>query len=172
MSNLDAIIEKLNRVRAGLLAVAESIPPELWQKRPAPGRWSAAEVIGHLTMVEMAIVDGAQKLFRSEPRPVPFWKRLHVPIKLAEWRFLRARTPLPLDSSFVGEKDKMLERFAATRRRALEFLESHRRRDLSRWRWRHPFFGRLDGYQWFEMLYHHEIRHTKQLREIVKSLEN
>ncbi|MDA2912950.1 DinB family protein [Acidobacteriia bacterium AH_259_A11_L15] len=170
MQGIRAIVEKLNQVRTDLLAVTEQVSPGSWRKRSAAEKWSAAEVIAHLTMVEKAITEGTQKLVRSEPRPTPFWKRLHFPLKLEEWRFLRARTPIPLDPRLLGDKEPMLERFAAGRRKTLAFLEANRQRDLSRWRWRHPFFGSLDGYTWMECLYRHEIRHTKQLREIVQSL--
>ena len=150
--------------------MAEALPAEKWRTRPADGHWSAAEVIAHLTQVEATILNGATRLFATEPRPVPFWKRLHIPPGVSEWRFPKARTPLPLDPALVAEKQVMLERFAAGRRRTLELLDANRHRDLGRWRAPHPFFGSLNGWSWFKTIYHHEIRHTKQLREIVKSL--
>jgi len=42
--------------------------------------------------------------------------------------------------------------------------------DLSRWRHPHPFFGSLNLYDWFRTLYYHETRHTKQLRDILRSI--
>lgn len=170
MTDIRSIVGRLGSARAALLAVGEAVPPELWQKRPGADRWSAAEVIAHLSMVETAVLKGAKKLFQSDPQPVPFWRRLHLPPKLSEYRWLRARTPIPLDPSLVGEKATMLEQFRALRAETLAFLEAQRGRDLRRWRWPHPFFGSLNGESWFKMIAHHEIRHTKQLREIVKSL--
>ena len=170
MKDLQPIVHRLHQVRAELLAVAERVPVQKWRARPAPGKWSAAEVVAHLTQVEAAIAGGMEKLLRAEPPPVPLWKRLHIPPKISEWRFPRVGTPLPLDSSLLAEKSVMLERFAASRRRALELLEANRHRDLRRWRAPHPFFGSLNAYSWFKNLYHHEIRHTAQLREIVESL--
>lgn len=169
MTHIRPIVEKLNQTRAALLEVTTCVPGERWRERPAPEKWSAAEVIAHLTQVEATILDGATKVFAREPRPVPLWKRLHISPRFAEWRGLRARTPIPLDPTLLAAKDVMLGRFQGGRERLLAFLESHRDRDLSRWRWPHPFFGSLNGYQWFRLIYHHEIRHTQQLREIVKS---
>ncbi|MBI2957006.1 MAG: DinB family protein [Acidobacteria bacterium] len=170
MGDTQPIVQKLNQARAALLAVAESVPAECWQKPPRPEAWSTAEVIAHLTMVEQTIVDGAERAVQKEPKPVPVWKRLHIPPVLAEWRFPKARTPIPLDPALVGEKEAMLARFAAVRQRTLAFLDANRQRDLSRWRHSHPFFGSLNMYSWFKTLYHHETRHTKQLREIANSL--
>lgn len=170
MTDLGPIVEKLTAARAQLLAVAETVSAGLWQKQPAPGRWSAAEVIAHLTMVETAVLKGARKLLQTDPVPVPFWRRLHIPPKLSEYRLIKRQSPLPLDPAYLGEKDAMLERFRALRAETLAFLESNRGRDLTRWRWPHPFFGSLNASTWFKMISYHERRHTKQLREIVKAL--
>jgi hypothetical protein len=148
----------------------ERVPAALWQKCPAADRWSVAEVIGHLIMVETAIQQGFAKMLASEPQRVPFWRRLHIPPKLSEYRLLKAETPIPLDPSVVGEKETMLEEFRALRKRTLALLEANRDRDLSRWRWAHPFFGSLNGWTWFTVIASHEVRHTKQIREILKAL--
>lgn len=171
MADITPIIEKLNAVRAGLESAAGAAPAELWGKPPRPGAWSAAEVMAHLTMVEGKITKGAALLVRSAPPPVPFWKRLHIPARLAEWRGFRVKTPVPLDPSLLGEKEAMLAGLADLRRGTLALLEEHRGRELSAYRWKHPFFGSLNYYSWFKMIAHHEARHTKQLREIVKSFQ-
>ena len=171
MANVPSIIDKLNAVRAGLESAAGGVPVELWREPPRPGAWSAAEVIAHLTMVEGKITEGAARLVRSAPAPVPLWNRLHIPARLAEWRGFRVKTPLPLDPSLLAEKEAMLARLAELRRGTLALLEEHRGRELSAYRWKHPFFGSLNYYSWFRMIAHHEARHTKQLREIVRTFQ-
>ncbi len=168
MRDVSAIIKRLAQARRDLESAASAVPAESWQIPPRPRAWSTAEVIAHLTMVEEAVTGGAAKLLRGAPSPIPFWKRLHAPVRLAEWRGIKARTPIPLDPKLVGEKDAMLARLAELRRRTLALLEEHRTRDLGAYRWPHPFFGSLNFYQWFEMIAHHEVRHTKQIREIVE----
>ena len=161
------IIDRLGRARAALQATAEAVPAELWRKPPRPGAWSAADVIAHLTMVEEAITNGAAKVVGNTPRHVPFFKRLHLPVRLARWRWLRAKTPIPLNSELIADKEEMLGRLAALRQRTLDFLLEHRTLDLSAYRWPHPFFGSLHVYDWFKLIAHHEARHTQQIREIV-----
>ncbi len=167
---MEAIVEKLNRSRAGLLAVVERVPAEHWQKRPPKGGWSVAEVVAHLTMVETAIVSGATKWVQTEPKPVPFWKRLHVPLALTTLRLVKTKTSIPLDARLVGERDAMLERFRTVRERTLAFVEANRERDLRRWRRPHPFMGSFNGNTWLKFIGYHEARHTRQIREIVKPL--
>jgi hypothetical protein len=171
LSDVRRIKERLERARGPLLAATEAVPAERWQEHPAPGCWSAAEVIAHLTMVEEAIQQGAEKLFAREPRPVALWRRLHIPPQLVEYRLLKAKTPLPLDSAYVGEKAALLQRIGAVRARTLAILEANGHRDLRQWRWPHPLLGSLNGESWFQMIASHEVRHTKQLREILKALQ-
>jgi uncharacterized damage-inducible protein DinB len=170
MEDIQPIVIRLGDVRRGLLAVAEEVPAEKWRATPGRGGWSAAELFTHLTMVEGTIVGRAEKIVEQPPRPVPLWMRLHLPPRVAEYRFWKRESPIPLDPSLVTDKAATLERFAALRQRTLAFLDANRERDLSPWRYPHPFFGSLNLYSWFRLLYHHEIRHTNQLREIVQSL--
>ena len=167
---MKAIVAKLNRSRAGLLAVVERVPAERWQKQPGNGAWSAAEVVAHLTMVETAVVSGATKWVQTEPKPVPFWKRLHVPLALEVLQLFKFKSPIPLDTRLVGEKDAMLERYRIVREQTMAFVEANRERDLRRWRRPHPILGSFNGNTWLKFIGYHELRHTKQIREIVKSL--
>ena len=156
----------LESVRAETRTVFESIPAEKWKQAPAAGGWSAAELTAHLCQTEGAVRQGMERLFATEPIHVPLWKRFHVPPVMLRSRMTRAETPLKLDTSLLGEKDAMLARFDETRRASLEILATGRGRDLSRWRFPHPFLGSYNGFTWFKFLGCHEMRHTKQLREI------
>jgi hypothetical protein len=120
-------------------------------------------------MVEQAITDGAARRLCSAPPQVPFWKRIHLPVWLAGWRGIRAKTPIPLDLGLVTEKEVMLRRLAELRVRTLAVLEENRNRELGAYRWRHPFFGSLNFYGWFNVMAYHEARHAKQIRRIVDS---
>jgi hypothetical protein len=132
--------------------------------------WSAAEVVAHLLMVERKVVADASHIIQKEPRRVPLLKRAHFPFWLVESRFIRRNSPIPLDPQLVGEKEEMMGQLRATRERSLDFLGKTGNRDLSCYRWRHPFLGMLDTYEWFEMIAAHQLRHTKQMREIGRRL--
>jgi len=168
MPDIAPILARLNRAQAGFESVVRALPVEAWRKSPQPGAWSAAEVVGHLTMVEQTITERAARLVDKSPKRVPLWKRFHIPVRLVEWRVVRRKTPIPLDSTLVGERDEMLGRLAEARRNTVRLLEETRARDLSAYRWPHPFFGSLNLYDWFRVIAHHEVRHTKQIREIVE----
>jgi hypothetical protein len=170
MTDVQPIRSKLQRSHSGLLDAAALVSAERWQQRPEPGRWSAAEVFSHLATVERRIQEGLGTMLASDPKPVPFLRRLHIPPKLSEYRLMKVKTPLPLDTSTLDEKEAMLEKHGAIRTRTLEILEANAKLDLRRWRWPHPFLGSVNGKDWFVVVACHEVRHTKQLREIARTL--
>lgn len=169
MSDLAVIHDHLGRCRKEFAAAARSVPEEKWQDAPSPGRWSAAEVVAHVTLVEKAITDGARKLIEAEPRRFSMWERLHLPLMLVAWRGVRRESPIPLDRSLLAGRSSMLERLDGYRASTLDLLDTNRSRDLRDWRWKHPFFGALNYYEWFHVLAYHDLRHAKQIREIVDS---
>jgi hypothetical protein len=171
MDRTDSLSQWLNEQHEGILAVVEPLLPEKWRQQPATGGWSAAEVFAHLGQAESAIQAGMKQVFSAEPRPVPFLKRFYIPPAISQWRIGRFQTPIPLDLSLLSDKFAMLEKHIALRQGTMAILEENRKRDLSRWRFPHPIFGYLDGYTWFKSIGYHEIRHTKQLREIVDGLQ-
>ena len=46
------VFSRLDTARAALRAAVDQVPPALRQQRPGPDRWSAAEVIEHISIVE------------------------------------------------------------------------------------------------------------------------
>jgi len=95
---------------------------------------------------------------------------MHLPLWLVEARVIRRKSPVPLDESLLGEKEAMLAGLRAVRERTMAFIEETERRDLRAYCWRHPFLGMLNVYEWMEMIAAHQLRHTKQVREIEAKL--
>jgi DinB superfamily len=170
MAALQPIIEKLAKAQSGMLRAADAVCSEQWKTRPSPVAWSAAELIGHVMAIERAVLATADRHVQCAPRPVSMIRRVHLPVALSESRLFRVKTPIPLDPAMVGEKEEMLAELREVRERTLAFIDETSGRDLSVYRWRHLILGYLNLYQWMEMIAGHEVRHTKQMREIAGSL--
>jgi hypothetical protein len=138
---LEPIFEKLARAQRGLLRAADAVPAELWKTTPKPEAWSAAELVAHLMIVERAVIRAADKIVQKVPKPIPLFKRFHLPMAAAELRLVRLKSPLPLDPALLREKEGMLAELREVRERTLAFMDETRGRDLSAYRWRHPFMG-------------------------------
>ena len=170
MASLKTIVENLKRAQVELLRAADAVPAEHWKTRPADGRWSAGELIGHLSEIERAILSRADKQLQKPPKIVPFYKRFHVPMMIVERRVIRRKAPSNVEPQNVGEKEEMLAEFRGVRERTMAFIEETRGRDLSKYNMPHPFLGNLNAYDWLQFIASHEIRHTKQMREIAGAL--
>jgi DinB superfamily len=170
MASLEPILEKLARAQHGLLRAADAIPPDLWKTPPREGVWSAAEVIAHVMEIERTVVGAANRIFTKKPRPTPLLKRFRLPFAFAEIRVVRMKSPIPIDPQLLREKEVMFAELREVRRRTLALIEETRNRDLGVYRWRHPFLGSLNAYDWFSFLASHQIRHEKQMREIGANL--
>jgi hypothetical protein len=168
---LQAIVENLARAQEEFLSAADTVPADQWKRNPSEGRWSAGEVVAHLIMVERVILRGTDKLLQKPPKSRPFFKRFHLPMALVESRLIPRKTPIPLDASMVGQKEEMLAQLREVRGRTLAFVEETRGRDLTNYHMPHPFLGTLNTYEWFQMIASHELRHTKQMKEISAALQ-
>jgi hypothetical protein len=80
------------------------------------------------------------------------------------------KTPIPMDPQLLRERDAMLAELRDVRGRTLALILETRNRDLTAYRWRHPFLGSLSAYEWFWFVGTQQIRHEKQKREIVANL--
>lgn len=167
---IQEIEEYLGRARRGLMEAARQIPENRWKQTPRPGAWSGAEVIAHLITVERRTVDGLGKITNEALREPPFWKGWRLPLGFAKWRGVKIKSPIPLDAEMLREREAMLVELERGRARTIEWMEANRRRDLSMFWMRHPFFGPLDPYDWLEVTAHHENRHKQQIVEIAAEL--
>ena len=170
MTNVTTIRAKLITAQSSFLTVADTVPSNFWQTPPSPDAWSAAEIVAHLCQIESSIIANSSRILRHPPRPVPFIKRFRLPLFLAEYRVRRFRSPLPIDSSLLAEKDPMLASLRTVRERTLAFLDETKSRDLEPYCFPHPFLGMFNLYTWLELIASHQIRHSKQVHEIVTLL--
>lgn len=166
------ILALLDRAHQGLVAACAEIPTARWKTPPPRGGWSASEVLAHLTMVETTVWNGAREVLAQRPGRHPLRNRLHIPPAFTQWRLVKRNTPIPLDASLVLSREESLLGFTAARNRTLKFIAEAGTRDLRPFRRNHPFLGSLDLYDWLRLLAYHEIRHTKQLREIAKYFQS
>ena len=170
MASLATIRERLALAQTLFFERADLIAAEHWEQRPGPQEWSAAELVGHLVVVERGILARANSITQKTPLPVSFRKRLHLPLWLVAARVVRRKSPVPQDPNLMGPKQAMLGALRDVRERTLVFLTDTEQRNLKVYCWRHPFLGMLDCYEWMEMIAAHEIRHTKQILAIGKKL--
>ncbi len=119
-------------------------------RRPAPGKWSIQEIIGHLADTEMVMACRARWIaFEDRPTLVPFDQE--------KWAAGRAREKEPLAET--------LERFRLLRRSQLRLFRRASRRDFRR-TGLHPERGVLTLREQLETLAGHDLNHLQQIRRL------
>jgi uncharacterized damage-inducible protein DinB len=167
---LDSIIACMAKAQKRLLSAADAVPAEEWKTRPSEGRWSAAELVAHLMMVERAVIGKADRVAQKPPKRVSLLMRIHIPMKLVESRWIRRKSPVPVEPEMLSGKEEMLAELRTVRERSLAFLDETKGRNLGEYCWKHPALGTLNAYEWMQFIASHELRHTKQMKEIAASL--
>ena len=170
MSKIEPIVEKLGSSRRRLLSAADAVSAEHWQTPPCEGRWCAAQLVAHLGLVERFILSKADRAIQGQAKARRFYRQWHVLFVIVEKGWFRRKSPAPVTPSEVAGKEEMLADLREARERTLAFLDETRTRDLSGYCWPHPFLGTLGIYDWLRFIASHEIRHTKQMREIAANL--
>lgn len=170
MTPLDSTLKKLASAQAVFLLAADAVSASLWQRQPREGCWCAAEIVEHLVTVERGVLAAVDRVVRRPPRPIPFFKGFHFSLLIVEARIRRRKSPIPQHPENLVQKQEMLAELRSVRERSRAFLEETKARNLSAYRWPHPFLGSLNAYQWFRFVGSHQSRHTKQMAELSRNL--
>lgn len=169
-------LDYLDTERADLRTTVERIPLELRGKTPDPDRWSVAQVLHHLTLIENRVGPLVNKLVTGA-------RAKGVGPELETSSILNARHAERIaDRSFkVPAPEEIVPPSDIDAASAWSALEQSREAlkaavtagdglALSEIRYPHPVLGDINLYQWILFVGSHEVRHTAQIREIAETL--
>jgi hypothetical protein len=170
------VLAYLDDQRAGLIAVVETVPPALASRQPSPGRWSAAQVVSHLAIVESGIAglfrqrvgDARAAGLGPERDMSPILPTVDLERLVDRERALAAgQRSLPPETPNIDDELATLTRTREILRHAVVRADGLALGEVSA---PHPFLGSLNLYQWLIFLGGHEARHTAQIREVARAL--
>jgi hypothetical protein len=168
----------LAQSRERLLESVEGLNEEQRHFRPAGDRWSVADCVEHVSMVEKSILRKIEALVigpvqpEVQPEVQPDAKpRASLPdeVILARVpnRSLRVTAPQEdLPSGRWTDFAELLRQFEGARERSLRFA-AVTQSDLRGHCFAHPRLGELDCYQWLLFLGAHSERHARQAEEVI-----
>ena len=167
-SQVDALIGELETDRARLKAAVDRVPPGLRGERPAPDRWSVAEILEHLAIVEQRATRIVREFAVSAP---PRESGLPAPPSALDRTVLRDRTqrvtaPVPIQPKGEWDAAQAWTELEKSRIALLAAIRAAEGRDLTAVTRSHPRLGPLTGYEWIAALGAHEERHAFQIGEI------
>jgi hypothetical protein len=172
---IEEVLKCLDAELAGLRSAVESVPPEWRGERPAPERWSVAEVLDHLARVERSVLKACeQQLALARESGLPDETetssvRALMPLE----RVANRDRPLVSPERLLpqgNDADAAWAQVEAIRDRLREFVVSCDGLALSQVGFPHPALGTLNLYQWLLFSAGHHARHAAQIREIAGQL--
>ena len=152
----DLVVRVSARLDAGARAIealVATVDPDLARFRPAPGKWSILEILGHLGDEER--LDFRVRIDSTLARPDADWPAIHPERWVREHDF-NARALQPLLTEFLDE-----------RRRSLAWLAGLHASDWARSHW-HPTLG--DDFTAASLLCAwaaHDVLHIRQISGVL-----
>lgn len=164
-------LKQLDQSRKRLLQILEGLSPDQLSYHPGPERWSIAENIEHVVIVEKRVVGAIEKLLQDPPDTA---KQSAISDAELVWQVGTVVEPLKSpDRSLPTLRwpaEVLLQEFENVRSHTREFTNSTTS-DLRRHFIPHPYFADLDCYQWLLAIGAHCNRHSTQ-SEGVKTCRN
>ena len=174
--HLAEVFAMIERSTDALRDAIETVPRELRRQRPAPERWSVAEIIEHLALVETIFtkrLSAPIAAARAAGVGPETGERAPLPEPTAAAMANRAVTrtaPDPMQPTGQMDDAEALAAFERAQQGFRDLLSSADGLALSTVTFDHAFFGTLNLYQWTELMAGHELRHAEQIREIAAQL--
>lgn len=162
-------------MRARLLAAVEGLSEEQQRYSPAPDRWSAAQLVEHLAIVEGNVVTLVGKLLAKaeETGEAVAAAEPFAPVSIEEFversRTAKYEAPERIRPTGLALADALAR--LRDSRAALHSLRPRiERTDGRALRFPHPAWGPLDLYQWLLFVGAHEDRHRAQLETLKQTM--
>jgi hypothetical protein len=163
-------IKRLDSIHQQLKSTVTPIGSEQFSKRPDENEWSVAEVVQHLYLVEERVLAELEKKVKEPPVKTSLLKKL-VPMRIVAFRFRRVIAPKAVRPADLLPKDTALQKYDEARDRMKRFCLEHGKGRLSQVSFLHPLLGYIDGTAAVRMVAFHEVRHFKQINEIIRKLK-
>lgn len=169
-SSIATLRTALNADRRTLRAAVDRVPASLWTVKPAPDRWSVAEVLEHLSIVERGALMRVRALIQEAPAVDVTTTVTAIDRGFLENRTRRLMAPDRIQPTGTVSVEAALAALDSSREELMVALDGAEACDLSKVTQPHPVLGPLDGYQWIAIIGGHEMRHALQIDEIGAAL--
>jgi hypothetical protein len=163
----DRALQYLETTRKGVLDATRGLSEAQWNFKPAPERWSVAQVMEHIAAAEDFLMTLTKEKIMMAPAGEPgrdLKKTDDAVLAMVPDRTTKVQAPEPLvPSNRFGSPEASLKHFVESRAATEDFLKSTAglRDHVS-----DSPMGKLDGYEFVLLIAAHSERHTKQINEV------
>jgi hypothetical protein len=163
----DRALQYLEATKKNVLEATKGLSEEQWNFKPAPDRWSVAQVMEHIAASEDFIREMLKEkvMMAQAGEPTRDVKKTdEAVLAMVPDRTHKAQAPEPLvPTNRFGSPESAIKHFVETRATTEEFLKTTTGlRDHVA----DSPLGKLDGYEFVLFIAAHSERHTKQINEV------
>ena len=162
-------LSELHAGRKLLLDAVAGLSEAQWNFKPAPDRWSVAEVAEHITLAEDFLFNASQQILTSPATPekkAEVQGKDEIVLTKTLDRSRKGTAPEPLVPSHKwASHQEMMEQYKKSRDRTIAYVSSTQD-ELRAHFYKHPAYDLLDAYQWLLFMAAHSERHILQLKEV------
>jgi len=168
---LTELLDYVNAQTDDLRKAYDAVPPERRAVRPDPERWSPAEIVHHLVIVDRRINQRLRALIEEaralppESDASPILGTVPARVTRRDRRFKTSEASEPRDT----DPSRIWNDIAAVRRELEEVVATGDGLALGKVFAPHPALGPLCGYDWLAFVGAHAARHADQIREQLSS---
>jgi len=173
--NIAEIYDSNDKIRENLKATIEGLTDEQAAAAPEGEKWSLAQLVEHIAIVEDGMTGICAKLLlraQAENKTSDGAAKMseNFLTKAVEIANLKVEAPervRPTGTKTVAESLARMEENRENLKKLRPLFESV---DGTQHKFPHPFFGDLTAHEWLALVGGHELRHLKQIKNLLEKI--
>ena len=166
---MNKALKRLDSVHRKLLGAIAPLDDDLYSRRPSDSEWSVGEIVHHLYLVEDRVTKELKGAIARAPQRVGFLRRL-IPTSIVSVRLIRVKAPKAMNPLGAPVKEVAIENFDRSRESLKTLCVSQGNERFRNIIFKHPVLGAIDGVAAVSFVGYHELRHYKQIRDVLRKL--
>ncbi len=163
-------LKEFQKTHDNFIKSISGLSQKQWTFKPAPDRWSVAEVSEHIAVAESMIAQLVHGKVMQSPATPEMRDQVKGKDEMILTRMVdrghKAQAPEMLrPTGRWASEAELIKAFEDARKSNEDYIRTTND-DLRDHFFSHPVFGPLDGYQWMLLISAHSARHTEQIEEV------
>lgn len=174
--NISEIYEANNKIRARLKETVSNLTDEQANFLPEGEKWSAANLVEHIAIVENGITRISAKLLTEAQAAGAAAAGGEAKIsedflqKLSQGRTQKFEAPERVHPSGKWTIAESLAKLDENRRKLEELRPLFESVECSDFKFPHPAFGDMSAHEWLALIGGHEFRHIEQIKKVLSQI--
>lgn len=172
MTNTDIsyLLETLQQNEAHLMTTLEKVTDEEFVQKSASDKWSLAEIVEHIMLVDNSVMGGILAKGKNPPETIPETFPKEKLLRVSTARTTKVPAPkYAIPKGIFTTKTQALSAFREHRAKIETFVQTTNL-PMERIAFKHFAFGLINGIGWITFMAAHSERHILQIKELLAEI--